>query len=242
MESINPKKTRPWLILFFIAAAANLIGISFHLEAISIISKPGLMILLGIYFYNSVQKSTKHGFVRTALLALVFSWLGDVLLIFEGLFLFGLGAFLIAQLFYVFTYRKASMAVEDNRSTFIRRLFWSVTLIFFGFILLYIMYPFLEDLFIPVSVYCLVIVTMGIMAVQRNGLTSQLSYSLTLFGALLFLTSDAILGINRFVGPIENGHFFVMFTYIFAQWFIIEGLIQHYKFLQIDDSAKNILD
>jgi uncharacterized membrane protein YhhN len=70
------------------------------------------------------------------------------------------------------------------------------------------------------------------MAVQRNGRTSALSYSLTLFGALLFLTSDAILGLNRFVGPIENSHFFVMLTYIFAQWFIIEGLIKHHQFLQ----------
>lgn len=231
---MNPKKTRPWLILFLMVSAANLVGAAFDLNALANLSKPGLMLLLGIYFFNSVEKSTQHGFVRTALLALFFSWLGDVLLIFADLFLFGLGAFLLGQLFYVFTYKNAVVQVADNRSTLIRRVFWSVTMIFFGFLLLYIMYPFLGELLIPVMFYCIVIVSMGIMAVQRNGKTSQVSYSLTLFGALLFLTSDAILGLGKFVGSIENGHFYVMLTYILAQWFIIEGLIKHYQFLQED--------
>lgn len=231
---MNPKKTRPWLILFFLTAIANLIGNSFELEGLAILSKPGLMLVLGIYFYNSVEKNTQNGFVKYTLIALLFSWLGDVLLIFENLFLFGLGAFLLAQLFYVITYKKAVIQVANNRSTLIRRVFWSVTMIFFGFFLMYIMYPFLDNLLIPVSIYCLVIVSMGIMAVQRNGRTSQVSYSLTLFGALMFLTSDAILGLNKFVGSIENSGFLVMFTYILAQWFIIEGLIKHYHFLQED--------
>ncbi len=236
---MNSKNTRPWLILFLLVSAANLIGNAFSLAALSMITKPGLMLLLAIYFFNSVDKSTQYGFVRTTLWALFFSWLGDILLIFEELFIFGLGAFMFAQVFYIFAYKHAVIEVDNNRSTFIRRLFWSASLLFFGFILYYLMYPNLSGMEIPVAIYCFVIAMMGVMAAQRNGRTVLTSYSLTFFGALLFLTSDTILGLNRFVAPIENGAFYVMLTYLFAQWFIVEGLIKHYRFLQSEDAIRN---
>ena len=183
---MNSKKTLPWLILFWLACIVNLIGHLFEIELLSIVSKPGLMILVGIYFYNSVEKNTRSKFIRTTLFALLFSWLGDVLLIFENLFLFGLAAFLIAHLFYAFTYSNAVVKVMDNRVTFVRRLFWSIALILFGIAFLYLMEPNLQEMFIPVVIYSMVIVFMGVMAVQRNGRTSIASYGLTLLGALLF--------------------------------------------------------
>jgi uncharacterized membrane protein YhhN len=225
---MRTQKTLPWLVLFLLTASLNLIAQGFDIPFLANASKPGLMILLGIYFFNSVEKSTLP-FIKLALYALFFSWIGDVLLIFENLFVFGLSFFLVAQVFYVLCYHKAVVRVEDNKVTFVRRLFWTITLLFYGLVLFYYMQPHLGELRYPVFMYCISLILMGIFAVQRNGKTSAFSYSLVLSGALLFIISDSMIGLN-IAGLMERKGFYIMLTYILAQWFIVEGLILHYRF------------
>ena len=71
------------------------------------IFKPLLMISLGFYFFDSILlRGVKES--QFVFLAILFSLFGDVFLMFEGYFIQGLGAFLIAHIFYILAFRPES--------------------------------------------------------------------------------------------------------------------------------------
>ena len=76
---------------------------------------------------------------------------------------------------------------------------------------------------IPVAVYCAVITLMGITAVGRLGRTNRSSFNLVFLGALLFIMSDSVIGLNRFAGPVEHAGPIVMSTYLLAQYLLVKG-------------------
>jgi uncharacterized membrane protein YhhN len=63
--------------------------------------------------------------------------------------------------------------------------------------------------------------------VKRKGRTSDKSFLLIYFGALLFIMSDSMIAINQFIEPIIYGRFLIMFTYISAQYLIVIGVLKH---------------
>ena len=79
------------------------------------------------------------------------------------------------------------------------------------------------ELAIPVAVYGLCILAMITMATIRNGYTSEESFRWAFIGASLFLLSDGLIATNKFVIDIPFIHFFVMGTYIPAQYLIVKG-------------------
>ncbi|NJM25768.1 MAG: lysoplasmalogenase [Bacteroidia bacterium] len=93
--------------------------------------------------------------------------------------------------------------------------------------LVIILLPHLGALKIPVVIYALVLVTMVLSALYRFGKTTTLSFWLVLGGALLFMTSDSLLAINKFIAPLPMAGFWIMLTYGAAQWCIVVGLLQH---------------
>ncbi|HMQ00766.1 MAG TPA: lysoplasmalogenase, partial [Cyclobacteriaceae bacterium] len=93
--------------------------------------------------------------------------------------------------------------------------------------LVIVLYPHLDKLLWPVIIYATVIVWMTLNALFRYGRTNALSFWLVFFGALFFMLSDSMLAINKFMLPFDYAGFFVMFTYITAQYLIVEGLLQH---------------
>ena len=50
---------------------------------------------------------------------------------------------------------------------------------------------------------------------------------MVLAGALLFITSDTLLAINRFISPLESARWAVMLTYGMAQLLIAWGALIH---------------
>ena len=76
---------------------------------------------------------------------------------------------------------------------------------------------------IPIAVYCAVITLMGITAVGRLGRTNRSSFNLVFLGALLFIMSDSVIGLNRFAGPVEHAGPIVMSTYLLAQYLLVKG-------------------
>src|SRR5215471_17546665 len=93
-----------WIVLFLLALATVLIADYLNNENLRLASKPLLMPLLGIYFLGETK--TRSTALKTWItLALFFSWVGDVLLMFEqkhpNYFLFGLSSFFLAQIFYI---------------------------------------------------------------------------------------------------------------------------------------------
>ncbi len=216
------------LILFFFFALVELTTHLIDLPNIHHVSKPMLLITLALYYYYSV----KHEGVSTIImLALFFSWLGDVMLMYvanrEIYFMLGLGAFLIAHVFYIFAYQQYRIEDTSKALLGVQRFRFSFPIILAGTGLVTILYNHLGDMKIPVMVYALVIVLMVLNALFRFGRTTLTSFSMVFFGATLFMISDSLIAIGKFLDPIPYGGFWVMITYISAQYLIVEGLIRH---------------
>ena len=214
---------------FYIVSITNLFTQVIKVEWLDMLTKPLLMVTLLVYYLSSrTSKPDKLTYLITG--ALVFSWLGDVLLMlqgrFESLFIFGLGAFLIGHVMYIIGYRFAKDQ-EPNRTyiSFIRTRI--VFLLLVGGALIYMLYPTLGDLRIPVIVYTTIIISMGISALLRRGHTSEKSFILIYSGAILFIMSDSMLGINKFLSPLVQSSLLIMATYIAAQFLIVKGILVH---------------
>lgn len=190
------------------------------------LSKPLIMVgLMGHYWLNSSQRHIPF------LVAMVFCWLGDIFLLFQNqqpsFFIFGLGAFLIGHVFYSFSYRAHRSASAAQELVGTQRIRFAFPIILAGSGLVVILYPSLGTLKIPVMIYAAVLTLMVLQALFRFGRTSTISFALVFAGAILFMISDSLLAINKFLDPLPWAHVQVMLTYVLAQFLIVQGIIQH---------------
>lgn len=216
------------LVLFLLVSVTELAAHLFDWPTVRHFSKPLILIMLGLYYYVSVEK---NGVSKLVALALIFSWGGDVLLMYqpkhELYFIFGLASFLIAHLFYIFAYGQFRSEDTSNALLGVQRFRYSFPVILAGTGLITVLYNHLGDLKIPVVIYALVLVLMVLNALFRFGRTGLASFSMVFFGATLFMISDSLIAINKFLMPVAYSGFWVMITYIAAQYLIVEGLLKH---------------
>jgi uncharacterized membrane protein YhhN len=171
--------------------------------------------------------------------ALIFSWIGDVLLQIQNggdtLFLLGLISFLLTHIFYTIVF-------FGTKGEFIflktKRLLMLV-IILYGALTIYTIMPGLGNLQIPVTIYGIIITGMVIAALSRFGKVNDVSYLLVFLGAVLFLISDSFIAINRFKQAFPIAGLLVMLTYISGQFMIISGTIKQYQ-VKKNNSSKNV--
>ncbi|MGI9823354.1 lysoplasmalogenase [Agromyces sp. Marseille-Q5079] len=146
------------------------------------------------------------------LLAIALSWAGDVALSFPGMFVVGLGAFLLAHVAYITVF----LRMPGGRR---RPPLWTLVYVawFAGFLVL--LGPHTGVLFVPVAVYGLVLGLMAAFAASRGPLMAV--------GGALFVTSDSVLGLGRFLPGYEFAlhDLTVMSTYLAAQLLISLGVL-----------------
>jgi len=183
--------------------------------------------LLPFLFY-SVVKDTGFKTKKWLLAALLFSWVGDCFLLFteqgQLYFILGLVAFLIAHIFLIVLFTKQK---SDNQS-FRKGLFWlgvAVATLYLVSILSLLL-PSLGDLTFPVIIYALTITIMLKTALKGIFDWKQNSKYIVLIGAAFFVTSDSILAINKFHAPLPLASFWIMLTYLMAQFFITDGIVK----------------
>lgn len=164
--------------------------------------------ILGIVVLQAAPSS-----IRTTLIcALIFSGCGDLLLAFD-LFIYGVGAFLLAQLSYAWIFKSYWQGLQQR---------WLLTALLSGYVVVMgsILLPNLGDLQLPVLAYLIVIATMGLLAAQ-----SSLPIRWAVIGALLFIVSDSFIAINKFVTPLPMAGFLIMSTYYAAQLMLVNSLL-----------------
>lgn len=152
-----------------------------------------------------------------ALTALTFSAIGDVLLAveFPDHFIYGLAAFLLAQLTYAANFLRA--ARRPSLCTAGR----AFSILVAAGLLAKQVLPGAGELALPVALYIVAIVTMALSAaLHRSG------SSLLFAGALTFMASDALIAIGRFIAPVPLGGTWIMLTYYAAQALLVFGLIR----------------
>ena len=209
----------PWLILAALGAATYLFGLSIDATLLCLVSKPvPVLALLGW-----LQNAPPAPYRRWISIGLMFSVLGDILLAWpEDLFVFGLGAFLVAHLAYLKAY------LVDCRRLALLPL--AVALIA-GVSLLGVMASSgLGDLLIPVCVYALAISAMLWRALARLGTqVPKKSAMLAAAGALIFVVSDSLIGIDRFVIKFSAAPYLIILFYWVGQWGIAASVFSQRK-------------
>ncbi|MCH7403679.1 lysoplasmalogenase [Belliella kenyensis] len=218
-----------WLYLYLLACFLDLYFIIDNLESYRIYSKPLIMISLGVYFWQ-ISKNIAGTLIRKMILgAIVFSWLGDVLLIFPAFFLYGLGAFLVAHLCYIISFKISQQKpFEIGNVNFIKLFLYNLPICILAAYVYFLIQFNLGSLKIPVITYMLVLVAMVTISRERFNKTNPSSFWQVFLGALFFLVSDGILAINMFYQSFPESGVLVMGTYTIAQLLIIMGIRAHY--------------
>jgi uncharacterized membrane protein YhhN len=209
--------TKTFTIIFATISIFEIISGTFGFREGVLLTKPLIMLSVIAFYYLHVQKRIEKEDIFM-LIAFIFSWLGDVFLMFSGeiFFMLGLGSFLMTHLFYIYVFSRSSARANWSARIFIPILSFSV------FLLIYIHIE--KGLLIPVIVYMLAISIMAITASERK--TNTDSFRFVFVGAMLFLISDSFLAIEKFAYKIPASTLLVMSTYVLAQYFIATGFLK----------------
>ena len=219
---MNKRLPQIILLLFFLALCVHLYAIVAQTPTIRIVSKCLLLPLLMIYLLVSTPNTA---FIReTALTALFYSWLGDVVLLGEGnYFVLGMLAFTTAHV------RNGKILVRLQAFQ-LTGATWIGLGLALGTISLvyYFLQTSLETFLIPVVVYMVFISTVWVLSFNLTNHPKYKAAAINFFipGMFLFVLSDGILAFNKFLlHQPERWDIWVMLTYALAQWLLTEGYI-----------------
>ena len=205
------------IVLFFIAAIADIYAIISGNETIETYAKPMLLTLLAVVYLASADKP-----IFWYVLGMFLCFIGDVLLMFKGanFFMYGLGFFLLGHIVYIKI--TASFLPKDLTAKMISSAFPFI--VFFG-VLMYLIYPNLGDMMIPVAVYGITIATFGSITFLNYREVKSTENLWLFIGAVIFILSDSLIALNKFYEPNELYGVTIMITYILAQFLICKAMI-----------------
>ena len=179
--------------------------------------KPGTMILITILAITGSGLSTTFSY--WVLLALVFSLMGDIILMLrEKWFIYGLVSFLIAHILYIVGF------IVSFSFTFSLNIFLLIiALIILAVILYFYLYQNVrkeggKKLLFAVALYIIIITTMVSLAIMTG-------IKILIAAAFLFFISDAILAVNKFKVKFRLADYFVMSTYFTSQLLFVISIL-----------------
>ncbi|MBO4835943.1 MAG: lysoplasmalogenase [Lachnospiraceae bacterium] len=186
-------------------------------------TKPFLIPLILLYYVTS----TDH-LIWFLVLALIFSWLGDVFLMFQGNTWFTVGGcfFGVSHIFFVLTY--------------VNQIHWSVVrlsvlipvavvyIAITTLIILAVIKQTPKKMLPAMYLYLIANSTMNVFAVMQLESMPSAGSIIALVGAILFFISDCSLFLVRYSKHPEwifKKHFTVMLTYIVGEFLITQGIL-----------------
>jgi uncharacterized membrane protein YhhN len=188
-----------------------------------VVIKGGGVFLLAVVAWNMSGKNESRLPGLLLALGLLLSSVGDVFLRLDpvGMFVHGLASFLVAHLIYVTLFLRLRPRGEkiNGRQRALIALF-----IIYGLGLGSWMLPHLGAYTVPVLVYAAVICLMGITCVLAS-----FSNRWVLLGALLFMSSDTALAIDKFIMPLDGIGWYIWPSYYIGQLLIMLGVIVHLR-------------
>jgi len=226
----NMTNSTYFMIGFFTLFAIHLIGELLIIKnnenknrlLIRYITKPFLIPLLAcFYIYSTLSLDW------WVILGLAGGLIGDICLMIpdpnknKRFFKIGLISFLLGHLFYII----ALIIMTD----FSNYQWWSLLLSIPYLAIGVIVYPRLikhtGKMKIPVTVYLIVIILMGVSTTFLWGSSEPIGVILLMMGALVFIISDAINAFNKFAKEIPYERLYTMSTYLLGQFLLILGFL-----------------
>lgn len=221
---LQPKQ-KITVYIFCIATIIDLISIATNSQLLHYMVKPLLMPALMVLLWLTVSKVPNKSLLLTGLF---FSWLGDILLLFENrhtlFFILGLISFLTTHIFYIIYFLKIR---PKQTSLFKKYRFLPALVAMYGITLTWQLFPHLGNLKIPVVVYAAVICCMLLCSMHIYNRVNNNAAICYITGALAFVISDSLLAINKFYTAFPYSGLLIMLTYCAAQYFIVQGYIKH---------------
>ncbi|HEX4957385.1 MAG TPA: lysoplasmalogenase [Lacibacter sp.] len=207
-------------VLYLAVTVADLLLIYGKEDALRWFTKPFLMPLLMLVVFNKRQQIPLY---RWMLGGLFLSWAGDVLLQLKGMFIPGLISFLLAHICYISYF----IQINNRKKGLLQQQpLIGIPVLVYIVIFLWLLYPFLDALKIPVTIYGITIGTMLLMSIHTKGKVNGMASALFFNGALQFVISDSILAVNLFAYNSVVLSLCVMTTYASAQYLLVKGSMQ----------------
>ncbi|PHS16810.1 MAG: hypothetical protein COA86_11120 [Kangiella sp.] len=208
MINLLSTKKDAWQYLFFFLSLIFIIATIYEPYQLSWLLKVLPMLLL----ITIANKNLDWKYSKLFIVGLIFSVSGDFILDYFGKtgFIFGLGSFFIAHIFYLIYFGwwqwnapKAGLAL--------------VILVSGGYVVSHLL-PNLGALFYPVIGYMFILTLMAFAS-----FFSIKSNRWFVLGGVSFVISDSILGINKFYFQFDASHILIMVSYYFAQFALVKG-------------------
>ena len=223
------KKSKIILIVFWALLALHLLSIYMNMPLFRVISKSALLPLLLLYLMVAGSGHHQPLFKKLAMLALFFSWLGDILLTQEGtlFFLMGMLAFMATHVIN----GRLLLRLQSVKFKFASMVGVILALGAIG-IVYYWLHDYLGTFSIPVVLYMFIIGSVLVLAfnASNNALYKNIAFTCFIPGMFLFTVSDSLLALNKFLFHNPAGwDVWIMLTYALAQWLITEGYISVVK-------------
>ena len=198
----------------FLAAAALSVALQLRAEYRGTrwqvyLCKPSTTALLLLL---AVLSTTAHGarYQQAVVIGLACSLAGDVLLMLpRDRFVAGLASFLLAHVAYIVAF-SAGVPIGTAPALL-------VPLAAMAALLLWLLWPGLGKLRLPVVLYSATILLMVWQAWGWHWAFDTPGSRLAALGATLFMASDAVLALNRFRRPFPGAQAVIMLTYVAAQ-------------------------
>lgn len=220
-------KQKHWVLLFVIVLLGDLIGIQLQNSILQFIFKPLIIPVVIGYFDSQINDITK-GYNKWIVAALIFSWIGDVLLMFQDkkdiFFLLGLSSFLLAHVFYIIYFHQVRVKEKVKSNPWLL-----VIVVIYYAALISFLSPYLGDMKLPVRIYGIVISFMFMLALHMLFIKNKQAGKWMMIGALLFVLSDSLLALNKFYQSFEFASVMIILTYALAQLFIVKGAVDYFN-------------
>jgi uncharacterized membrane protein YhhN len=223
------KNSKIILLVFWAVLALHLLAIYMNMPLIRVISKCALLPLLWLYLMVAGSGHHQPLFKKMAMLALFFSWLGDILLTQEGtlFFLMGMLAFIVTHVIN----GSILLRLQSLQYTYASMMGAVLALGAIGMVY-YWLHDYLGTFSLPVVLYMFIIGSVLVLAfnVSNNARYKNIAYSCFIPGMFLFTVSDGLLALNKFLfhNP-TSWDVWVMLTYALTQWLLTEGYIRVLK-------------
>lgn len=210
-------KVKIWTAIYFGVSFLDIYGVYIDSSVLQYIFKPLIMIsLLLLYGFSAKIKN------KWFILALSFSFIGDVLLLDkQNLFIFGIAAFLLTQILYI-----KIILDQLKKSTFRLRFISTIPFAIFYILLIWKLWKNLNEFLIPVIIYGLVISIFGIFSFLNHQMSKTKISRILLMGAVLFIASDSMIALHKFNSSRNFYPVAIMITYVLAQYLIFHSMIR----------------
>lgn len=217
-----PSQGRGWLWAFIVASVVNIAGQATDAGLLMDLSKPLLIPLLFVWVWRVADRPLSRPVVLL-LVGLVFAWFGDLFLMPEGdlWFMAGIGGFLVMQLFYISAYRSI-----PGPGLIRQRPWLLIPFVLYGAGMNLLLDP--GALRIPVLLYTVVLLGMGVYALDLTARFPKPYAGRVAMGAILFIISDTFIALDAFSG-MDIGTWqglIVMVTYTVAQFLIVTAFVR----------------